>query len=298
MGNGSSAEIKKFPPQERDRLADSMKGKVSHEEINFIVNTFKGMSGVNKKTYLDIAKQLATTFQINGVNPDNAETTFELFDQNHDGVVDVKDFAQGIHILRSGTEEERALLSFRALDRDGDGFISRSELQSRIQHLLKLSTTQAKKEGQPQNTKKESGSGDLNDVLARQGEAAREDQMDAQLKPYIDRLNEILGSSLVDNMFLTKKISKDQWSVAAKANSNLIVICDPYQSTHLFKGAHETVLAGDPATLASAMYSDGEVPEKVEKKKGDVDEVILQKVMDNTGLKINCAEARSKNKKK
>eukprot|EP01115_Flamella_aegyptia_P000348 TRINITY_DN104863_c0_g1_i2.p1 TRINITY_DN104863_c0_g1~~TRINITY_DN104863_c0_g1_i2.p1 ORF type:complete len:186 (+),score=57.07 TRINITY_DN104863_c0_g1_i2:154-711(+) len=62
-------------------------------------------------------------------NTPYAERLFTLLDKNGDGAVDVSEFIAGLGMLCTGDAEEKIKISFMAFDIDGDGFISRSELE-------------------------------------------------------------------------------------------------------------------------------------------------------------------------
>jgi len=54
---------------------------------------------------------------------------FEVLDVNHDGTVDITEFISGLSFLCKGTVEEKLQLSFKVYDIDGNGFISKEEIQ-------------------------------------------------------------------------------------------------------------------------------------------------------------------------
>eukprot|EP00011_Vannellida_sp_DIVA3-517-6-12_P015261 CAMPEP_0114632040 /NCGR_PEP_ID=MMETSP0168-20121206/14724_1 /TAXON_ID=95228 ORGANISM="Vannella sp., Strain DIVA3 517/6/12" /NCGR_SAMPLE_ID=MMETSP0168 /ASSEMBLY_ACC=CAM_ASM_000044 /LENGTH=207 /DNA_ID=CAMNT_0001843627 /DNA_START=64 /DNA_END=687 /DNA_ORIENTATION=- len=58
-----------------------------------------------------------------------AERLFTLLDKNGDGVVDFKEFVSGFALLCKGTAEDKIRYSFSAYDKDGNGQISRPELE-------------------------------------------------------------------------------------------------------------------------------------------------------------------------
>jgi len=76
---------------------------------------------------------------------------FELLDLNKDGTVDLQEFISGLSFLCKGTPEEKLLLSFKAYDLDGNGFITKDELclmfkQAWISGFKALCTTHGNEE--------------------------------------------------------------------------------------------------------------------------------------------------------
>eukprot|EP00005_Dracoamoeba_jomungandri_P006271 CAMPEP_0174262276 /NCGR_PEP_ID=MMETSP0439-20130205/12884_1 /TAXON_ID=0 /ORGANISM="Stereomyxa ramosa, Strain Chinc5" /LENGTH=202 /DNA_ID=CAMNT_0015346965 /DNA_START=99 /DNA_END=707 /DNA_ORIENTATION=+ len=61
------------------------------------------------------------------------ERLFDLLDINGDGVLDLQEFVIGLSFLCKGSIEEKLELSFKAYDLDGNGFITKDELQ----HMFK-----------------------------------------------------------------------------------------------------------------------------------------------------------------
>ena len=53
---------------------------------------------------------------------------FDLFDRNRDGIIDSRELTTGLTLLCAGDADEKTLVAFNALDRDGDGFITRDEM--------------------------------------------------------------------------------------------------------------------------------------------------------------------------
>lgn len=55
---------------------------------------------------------------------------FDAFDRNSNGVVDLREFVSGFGLLTSGSSFDKLALAFDLFDTDGDGCISRSEMQA------------------------------------------------------------------------------------------------------------------------------------------------------------------------
>ncbi|CAE7939148.1 ncalda, partial [Symbiodinium sp. KB8] len=63
---------------------------------------------------------------------------FDLFDANHDGVVDMSEAAMGVSVLTGGSGEEKVWTAFSILDQNGDGFISKDEMLFYLTSVFKV----------------------------------------------------------------------------------------------------------------------------------------------------------------
>ena len=54
---------------------------------------------------------------------------YEIFDTNKTGKISFNEFAQGVHCLTNGTEEQRLRLCYKFCDVDNDGLVSFNDLE-------------------------------------------------------------------------------------------------------------------------------------------------------------------------
>lgn len=76
----------------------------------------------------------------------NLDAVYNMFDQNHDGFVDIDELASGLSILCSGNADEKVREAFRWFDENGDGSISKQEM---VKYLTSVFTMMAAAD--PQN---------------------------------------------------------------------------------------------------------------------------------------------------
>eukprot|EP01105_Mastigella_eilhardi_P013403 TRINITY_DN3055_c0_g2_i1.p1 TRINITY_DN3055_c0_g2~~TRINITY_DN3055_c0_g2_i1.p1 ORF type:complete len:228 (-),score=81.80 TRINITY_DN3055_c0_g2_i1:193-777(-) len=62
-----------------------------------------------------------------------AEQLFRVFDKDHSGAIDLEEFVVGAALLANGSNDEKAEVTFRAFDSNGNGFVEESELSTMIQ---------------------------------------------------------------------------------------------------------------------------------------------------------------------
>ena len=61
------------------------------------------------------------------------QRVFELFDLDHSGKIDLREFIVGLSAISDSTLDEKVLVAFKVFDSDSNGFIDRKELEHAIQ---------------------------------------------------------------------------------------------------------------------------------------------------------------------
>eukprot|EP01125_Pyxidicula_operculata_P016501 TRINITY_DN5686_c0_g1_i2.p1 TRINITY_DN5686_c0_g1~~TRINITY_DN5686_c0_g1_i2.p1 ORF type:complete len:197 (-),score=40.48 TRINITY_DN5686_c0_g1_i2:107-697(-) len=79
---------------------------------------------INKREFSDVMKAMLVS---DGVLQD---LVFNAFDKDKDGVITFKEFCVGLSVLLKGTPEEKLEFSFSTYDLNGDGFITRDDLET------------------------------------------------------------------------------------------------------------------------------------------------------------------------
>uniref|UniRef100_A0A3B3D364 Guanylyl cyclase-activating protein 2 n=1 Tax=Oryzias melastigma TaxID=30732 RepID=A0A3B3D364_ORYME len=78
-----------------------------------------------------------------GVDPtgeasDYAESMFRAFDKNGDNTIDFLEFVAALNLVFRGDLEHKLRWSFKVYDKDGNGFVDRSELRSIIDSIYRI----------------------------------------------------------------------------------------------------------------------------------------------------------------
>jgi len=123
-----------------DEMADEM--NISVEDLSVLLEAFKKHTSSRMMTFKEYQKAIAEVQEITFksiFSEDYAEVTFSLFDANHDNQIDAYEFLAGVSIFANGSVEEKATLAFRALDKNGDGLLSKNELTSQMNKMRKVS---------------------------------------------------------------------------------------------------------------------------------------------------------------
>ncbi|KAJ8252023.1 hypothetical protein COCON_G00213350 [Conger conger] len=67
-----------------------------------------------------------------------AENMFRAFDKNGDDTIDFLEFVAALNIAFRGSLEHRLRWSFKVYDKDGNGYIDRSELMEIVESIVKI----------------------------------------------------------------------------------------------------------------------------------------------------------------
>mmetsp|Transcript_26624 Transcript_26624/g.66914 ORF Transcript_26624/g.66914 Transcript_26624/m.66914 type:complete len:232 (+) Transcript_26624:112-807(+) len=130
MGNSEAK------PLDVDGIASST--DFTPEQVEMMLTEFRSECGkdtgsISKKKFFEIMER------VNEAHPHPAfeeqprlEAVFVLFDSDHSGKIDFEELVLGVNVLTNGSVEQKAALAFAAFDRNGDGRISRGELEISI----------------------------------------------------------------------------------------------------------------------------------------------------------------------
>merc|ERR1712137_129734 len=86
-------------------------------------------NGLDKEAFKVALTQLTEKGMNDIANTPYADRLFDLLDKNGDQTVDVSEFIAGLGMLCTGSADDKIDISFRAFDLDGNGYISKSELE-------------------------------------------------------------------------------------------------------------------------------------------------------------------------
>eukprot|EP01117_Protostelium_nocturnum_P012126 TRINITY_DN4449_c0_g1_i1.p1 TRINITY_DN4449_c0_g1~~TRINITY_DN4449_c0_g1_i1.p1 ORF type:complete len:263 (-),score=106.99 TRINITY_DN4449_c0_g1_i1:265-1053(-) len=260
-----AAQGKEMTHQQREAILKQLNGKFSTQEINHLLGVFKGKSSIKKPEFKAGIKQIYVRFQNPCFSEECSDAVFEMFDKDHSGTVEISEIATGLIALSSSEPAERIELAFSSFDINGDGSVSKKELQTKVKQLLKICCSVAEKE-----------------AVSNLEKGKKDWEVLMEFSPILDSLAEFLQKSLVESILKSAdsnqdgSISKEEWSQAA-SDPNVAKLMDPYASTHLFKGFYKEVA-------------------ELEKNKTPHDQ-ILQALIDKAGLKVSVDEVKNKKKK-
>jgi|ERR1711924_306773 len=69
------------------------------------------------------------------------EEMFRLFDKDHNQVLDMMELCCGISLFCQGTEDDKIYAVFQVFDENGDGYISKDEMQKFLTSVFKVVLT-------------------------------------------------------------------------------------------------------------------------------------------------------------
>ncbi|KAJ8305706.1 hypothetical protein KUTeg_016251 [Tegillarca granosa] len=125
----------KLSPKTMNDLLCRVEVDLSREEIQEWYNEFKstlpeGQDTMSKGDFIKVYNKMfagdATYF---------ADHVFRTFDKNHDGKLNFKEFIVGVCMSGSSDPEVKMKWAFQMYDIDGDGYISRDEMENLIKAI-------------------------------------------------------------------------------------------------------------------------------------------------------------------
>ncbi|XP_069127867.1 neurocalcin homolog [Argopecten irradians] len=139
MGNKSSSPS----PKTMKELKQVLSEEYNNEEIQTWYDEFKaslprGQSSLPMEAFIKVYNRW-----FEGDSANFAERVFRVFDTDGNGQVDFKEFMMGIYVSGSPMDEERKLdWAFRMYDMNGDGYISREEMQYMFKAICRMTLAQ------------------------------------------------------------------------------------------------------------------------------------------------------------
>lgn len=129
--------------RDEDIAALSKTSGLSAEQIQdkFSIFTSEHPNGkLNKKDFRKMISEALPKKDVSKME----KHVFRVYDTNKDGYIDFVEFMVVFHILSEGTPEEVLLRLFRTFDVNGDGQISKKEMQRLVKDLHSLMDTEGK----------------------------------------------------------------------------------------------------------------------------------------------------------
>nr|AAT72744.1 NCS-1/frequenin-related protein [Dictyostelium discoideum] len=87
---------------------------------------------INKQEFKEIMTQMGVGDQF------LQNLLFNVFDKNKDSTINFQEFVCGLSSITRGTPEEKIEFAFSLYDIDGNGYITRSEMESILESMYKL----------------------------------------------------------------------------------------------------------------------------------------------------------------
>ncbi|KAL3847649.1 hypothetical protein ACJMK2_018551 [Sinanodonta woodiana] len=139
----NSGRVARLKPQTIDELKSHVNVDFTTEEIKEWYDDYKsrlqpGQKELTKKQFVQVYDSV---FQGDASN--FAEHVFRTFDANGNGMVDFKEFILGLCISGSTDFETKLKWAFSMYDINGDGFITKDEMQQIIEAIYKMTDCKA-----------------------------------------------------------------------------------------------------------------------------------------------------------
>jgi len=186
--------------------------------------------------------------------PGAVEWIFQLFDTDHSGGIDMSELISGISVFTKGSPEQKAELTFKAYDIDGNGFIDREEMKQIVRKSLDSSYKIAKQEvDKSKKDMQQSGADPMFVVMLEMSESM------------LGMINSpLVIEGLVDEAFKAdtdgdNKISLSEWKEFARTNPKARTFLEACQEKPPSESG--AVVAGgsssDTTTTTTVTNSDG-----------------------------------------
>lgn len=140
MGS-SKSKVRSLNPKTIKELQKNIDVDFSREEIEewykeYQVNLGKGMTRLTMKEFKEVYNSV-----FDGDASGFVEHLFRSFDMDRDGYVDFKEFIVGLCVSGSDKPNTKLKWAFRMYDVDGNGSISRGEMESMLKAIYRMITT-------------------------------------------------------------------------------------------------------------------------------------------------------------
>lgn len=122
LSHYSEEEISRFYDQFRKNYPS---GRVKKKDLQKYARFFSRLANINWRK-LFLSRFYKEIFP-NGDPSNIADQFFRVYDADHSGLVDFREFLCAVGVMTRGTETERLRLLFKIYDQDGSGHISHEE---------------------------------------------------------------------------------------------------------------------------------------------------------------------------
>ncbi|KAF2072168.1 hypothetical protein CYY_006511 [Polysphondylium violaceum] len=119
MGSGSSKQ---------DFREIAQHSRLDYKDLENLLKTFKSISKNGKINKDALKKTIEQKF--GGMDPTFSNVLFNLFDRNGDKDIDFQEFCLAYGYLVNRSHDDVVNVSFKCLDLNGDGMVSKGELRS------------------------------------------------------------------------------------------------------------------------------------------------------------------------
>jgi len=124
------AEQTKLTPEQKEEFLKAY--KISETDYNAIMTAFKqrsdGNGYISREAFVD---SVASTS-----HPELAGMIFDVFDKDGNGTMDLREYLIMCGMTRAGSVEQRLAASFELFDENGDGVISKDEVRAILKMLV------------------------------------------------------------------------------------------------------------------------------------------------------------------
>ncbi|KAH3762579.1 hypothetical protein Pelo_5540 [Pelomyxa schiedti] len=114
--------------------------KINMEEVSSALDQYSGINLAEVKAKLEaltVERSKARTLRsidfdkvcgLLGIHPEAGFQIYQMFDKNHDRLLDIKELAMLVAFVMRGTAEQKLEVTFKVLDADDSGFLDTSEI--------------------------------------------------------------------------------------------------------------------------------------------------------------------------